>query len=366
MTQSNSTQPAAAGDPKQGSSWLARAVWGFAILMVALMIYMLLMRVGIIEPLESRVSANNAQEEIAANPIQVDLPVLPSDNSITALTRSIKLRTILSEGSRGEPVYYTVQPGDSVFGIAQEYSLKPETVLWSNYGTLNDDPDTISIGQQLIIPPADGVLYKWKSSDTLEKVAESYKIDPESILLYPGNHLDLVEPLIKPDSLVMLPGGQREFKSWVVPTIPRGAAGVNVSIYGPGACETGEGGLYGSGAFMWPSVNTALSGNDYWSGHLGIDIAAMTGDQIYAADSGVVVYAGSISGGYGNMVMIDHGNGYQTVYAHLSSVIARCGASVVQGQLIGLAGSTGNSTGPHLHFEVRYFGGFVNPWYVLP
>ena len=366
MTQSGSARPAAAGDPTQRSSRFARAAWGFAIIMIALMIYMLLLRFGIIEPSKLNVSPINAQEELAPEPIQVDLPVFPSDNSITALTRSVKLRTILSEGNRDEPVYYTVQAGDSVFGISQQFSLKPETVLWSNYETLNDDPDTISIGQQLIIPPADGVLYKWKSSDTLAKVAESYKVDPESILLYPGNHLDLVEPQIRPNSLVMLPGGQREFKSWVVPTIPRGAAGVNVSIYGPGACNTGEGGLYGTGVFMWPSVNTTLSGNEYWSGHLGIDIAAMTGDQIYAADSGVVVYSGSISGGYGNMIMIDHGNGYQTVYAHLSSVIARCGASVIQGQLIGLAGSTGNSTGPHLHFEVRYFGGFVNPWYVLP
>jgi murein DD-endopeptidase MepM/ murein hydrolase activator NlpD len=99
---------------------------------------------------------------------------------------------------------------------------------------------------------------------------------------------------------------------------------------------------------------------------MAIDIAAGMGDPIYAADSGVVVYAGWISGGYGNMVMIDHGNGYQTLYAHLSAIRVSCGASVRQGQVIGLAGSTGRSTGPHLHFEVRYMGGFVNPWYVLP
>ncbi len=82
--------------------------------------------------------------------------------------------------------------------------------------------------------------------------------------------------------------------------------------------------------------------------------------------SGVVVYAGAIGGGYGNMVMIDHANGYQTLYAHLSQINVRCGQSVYQGGLIGLSGSTGNSTGPHLHFEVRYMGGFVNPWTILP
>jgi murein DD-endopeptidase MepM/ murein hydrolase activator NlpD len=80
----------------------------------------------------------------------------------------------------------------------------------------------------------------------------------------------------------------------------------------------------------------------------------------------VVVFAGWATGGYGNMVMIDHGNGYQTLYAHLSQVSTQCGRSVAQGALIGYSGSTGNSTGPHLHFEVRYQGGFISPWFVLP
>jgi len=79
-----------------------------------------------------------------------------------------------------------------------------------------------------------------------------------------------------------------------------------------------------------------------------------------------VVYAGWVTGGYGNMVMIDHGNGYQTLYAHLNSINTACGSSVYQGTIIGQAGSTGNSTGPHLHFEIRYMGGFINPWQVLP
>ena len=78
------------------------------------------------------------------------------------------------------------------------------------------------------------------------------------------------------------------------------------------------------------------------------------------------MFAGWATGGYGYMVMVDHGNGYQTLYAHLSSASAGCGRSVGQGQTIGYSGSTGNSTGAHLHFEVRYQGGFVNPWYVLP
>jgi len=90
------------------------------------------------------------------------------------------------------------------------------------------------------------------------------------------------------------------------------------------------------------------------------------GEPIFASDSGVVVFAGWASGGYGNVVVVDHGTGYQTLYAHLSGVTSGCGQSVVQGQTIGLGGNTGNSTGAHLHFEVRFQGGFVNPWFVLP
>jgi murein DD-endopeptidase MepM/ murein hydrolase activator NlpD len=126
------------------------------------------------------------------------------------------------------------------------------------------------------------------------------------------------------------------------------------------------GGYYGGGFFIWPASNHYLSGNDFWSGHLAIDIAAGTGAPIYAADAGVVVFAGWNSNGYGNVVMIDHQNGYHTLYAHLSSLAVSCGSSAAQGQVIGYAGSTGNSTGPHLHFEVRYLGGFLNPWTVLP
>ena len=105
------------------------------------------------------------------------------------------------------------------------------------------------------------------------------------------------------------------------------------TIAGAGGCtHLLGGGAVGTGYFVWPAVNHFLSGNDYWSGHLGIDIAAGEGAAIYAADSGVVVYAGAIGGGYGNMIMIDHGNGYHTLYAHLSVVSVYCGQSIYQGK----------------------------------
>ena len=112
----------------------------------------------------------------------------------------------------------------------------------------------------------------------------------------------------------MVPGGTREFVQWLVPTMAKGASGT--SSTNQSACA---GGAVGSGGFVWPADNHFLSGNDYWSGHLGIDIAAGEGAPIYAADSGVVTMAqGGYNYGYGNVIQIDHGNGYSTVYAHLS------------------------------------------------
>jgi murein DD-endopeptidase MepM/ murein hydrolase activator NlpD len=291
----------------------------------------------------------------------------PQDGQpLSVISRRSELRTIIPNRPSEDVRPYTVEKGDSVFEIAAHFNLKPESILWANYDQLNDNPDMISLGMELNIPPVDGVLYNWKAGDTLDGVAGQFKVSPEDILNWPGNNIDLADRTIEPGSLVMVPGGKREFRQWIIPTIPRGRAGVSQSVYGGGACEGGYDGAYGSGAFIWPAGNHGLSGNDYWDGHLGIDIAAGEGAPLYAADSGVVVFAGWATGGYGNMVMIDHGNGYQTLYGHMSSVKVGCGQSVSQGTIIGFAGSTGNSTGAHLHFEVRYQGGFVNPWYVLP
>jgi murein DD-endopeptidase MepM/ murein hydrolase activator NlpD len=122
----------------------------------------------------------------------------------------------------------------------------------------------------------------------------------------------------------------------------------------------------GGGTLAWPGDNRYLSGRNYYPAwHPGIDIAAQLGDPLYAADSGVVVYSGWNTQGYGNMLIVDHGNGWHTLYAHLSQINVSCNDPVWQGQVIGLAGSTGNSTGPHLHFEVRSPNGRVNPWTVL-
>ena len=293
--------------------------------------------------------------------------VLPALNtaqqSIDSIRRKLILKTNIPEDRpRYETVQHTVARGDSIFAIAQEFKIKPETVLWANYETLNDSPDSIRVGQVLNVPPVDGVYYQWKEGDTLDSVAEAFEASVDDILSWPGNNLDLSNPVVEIGQYVLVPGGEREFQQWIIPTIARGSSGT--TSVGSKSCG---GGAVGGGGFVWPAGNNFLSGNDYWSGHLGIDIAGAEGSPVYASDSGVVTLAsGGWNGGYGNVIMIDHGNGYATVYAHLNSINVGVCQSVGAGQTIGSIGNTGNSFGAHLHFEVREGGGFVNPWYVLP
>ena len=293
------------------------------------------------------------------------LPVFYNVDSAINIRRLVNLKTEIDSSQNHEVITYNVEKGDSIFKISKQFNIKPETVLWANLENLSDNPELLSIGMRLNIPPVDGIYYKWKASDIVEEVAARYQVEPSAILLWPENYVDISDPKILPDTFVLIPGGKREMISWVMPTIPRGNSGVSSSLAGPGGCVTTDG-AYGTGTFIWPAVNNYLSGNDYWSGHLALDIASNLGSPIYASDSGLVVYAGWNNTGYGYMVMIDHGNGYQTLYAHLSQISVTCGSSVYQGLPIGSSGSTGNSTGPHLHFETRYLGGLLNPWSLMP
>lgn len=293
----------------------------------------------------------------------VPMPALGGPVAVESIEREIQIKTnIPADKPRYEPEEYRVVRGDSVFAIAESFKLKPETILWANYDVLQDDPHSLKPGQVLTIPPTDGIYYQWKENDTLESVADEFKTTVDAILNYPGNDIDLTNPKIDSGSWVMVPGGEREFVQWLVPTVARGASGTSPT--NQSACP---GGAVGGGGFVWPADSHSLSGNDYWSGHLGIDIAAGAGAPIYAADSGVVTMAqGGYNYGYGNVIQIDHGNGYSTVYGHLSAIFVSVCQSVSAGQQIGTSGATGNAQGAHLHFEVRQNGGFINPWFVLP
>ena len=342
-----------------GFSLLSGSMWLIAAFMLVLLLWVALQRAGVSF---SPVQGSSLQTELDLPP-QTDDVALPEYNPEglpLSLVRLTSVHTTIPTRERAGISYYEVQAGDSVMGIANEFNIKPETVLWANPDQLQDNPNMLSVGQNLKIPATNGVIYKWKKSDTIDNIARKFKAKPEDILTWPSNNLDLLEPYIEAGTLVMVPGGSRDLIQWVVPTIWRANSGATKSI--GAACDTSNGSAYGGGSFGWPADNHSLSGNDFWSGHLGIDIAAATGAPVYAADSGVVVYAASISGGYGLMVMIDHGNGFHSLYGHLSQIVARCGSNAGRGQVIAYSGSTGNSTGPHLHFEIRYNGAFVNPW----
>lgn len=348
-------------------NWPTHLSWVVTIVFVAILISVLFWQPILAQELAERNGDHSFTgilpvDNLSEDP-QADMPYFTINDQGTFLVRFPQNHTIAPTRPRSKPIEYEVLSGDAVFSIAHKFNISPETVLWSNYAVLRDDPHSLDVGQVLIIPPTNGILYEWREGDILENVARDFKALAEDILNWPGNNLDITNPTIEPGTLVMVPGGEREFQQWVVPTFAVGRSGTS-SL--PEGCVIGGSPAFGSGWFIWPADNHYLSGNDFWSGHLAIDLATALGAPIYASDSGVVVYAGWNSNGYGNVVMIDHMNGYHTLYAHLNSINVSCGSSVAQGNIIGRAGSTGNSTGPHLHFEVRYFGGFVNPWTVLP
>lgn len=304
------------------------------------------------------------------NSQSIPLPMLVTGLPMDDVFRIAKIKTNPPEGVRHAAIKYTVEPGDSIFMIAKKFNISAESILWANYSLLNDDPTIILEGWKLTIPPTNGIYYKWKQGDTLEKVAQKYYADPEEIITWPGNHLDVSNPVTDnlTDFNIMIPGGYRELVPWieVLPFAPR--TGVLRVVAGPGGCEAPAFGPIGSGSMIWPVWNNTVSGFEYSSYHRGVDLAAGVGTAVVAADNGTVIYSGWNDSGYGYLVEIDHNNGFSTVYAHLSegTLAVTCGAGINQGQFIALSGSTGKSTGGHLHFEVRYNGGFSNPYFVIP
>lgn len=291
----------------------------------------------------------------------------------SGVSRFVSPHTDLPSEARSNVQIYTVKSGDTLFGIAEKFGIRPETMLWANQATLGDNPHSLRPGQELNILPVDGTYHRWSVGDRLEGVARFFGVEPETIIKFPGNHLsynmddDQSNLDIGAGTWLVIPGGQREFVSWSVPEIPLDDPEV-ANVIGSGACETLSDSAVGSGIFIWPADNHYISGFDYdpSANHMGIDINGEEGDAVYAADSGVVVYAGWNDWGYGNLVVINHSNGWQTLYAHMSGLYVSCGESVLQGGLIGAIGSTGNASGSNLHYEMMFEGGRVNPEDYLP
>lgn len=255
-----------------------------------------------------------------------------------------------SPSQRTEVETYTVRAGDTVLGIAARYGLQPETIQWAN-PELEANPDMLRIGDRLVILPVNGAVHVVQPGDTLSSIAARYKAPVQDIVDMPLNNLSDINMPISVGSQLIIPGGTK-------PYIPR-----QVAVYsGPIPSNATR----GTGSLGWPT--SGIITQPFWNGHRAIDIGAYTGTPVTAADSGYVVSSqtGGWNNGYGNMVTIDHGNGYVTLYAHLHSIYVRQGENVSKGQQLGTVGNTGNSTGPHLHFEVRYQGVPRNPFNYLP
>ena len=303
-----------------------------------------------------------------------NVPQQEAGNAFGGIPRLAQVHTTIPSRPRQEVVKYTVQDGDTVFGIAEKFGLEPETVLWGNYYTLLDDPHQLQAGQELNILPVNGTYHEWQQGEGLNGISSYYGVTPEDIINYPANNLDIAtigdfsNPNITPGTWLIVPNGRREFVSWSAPLGVTRENPAYARVLGPGACDAISGGAVGYGTFIWPSNKHYLSGFDYApnANHWGIDIAGNEGEAVYATDAGVIVYAGWNNYGYGNMILVDHGGGFQSLYGHLSGLNVVCGQSVGQGDVIGAIGTTGRSSGAHLHFEIMTSSYKANPWDLLP
>ncbi|HXI17157.1 MAG TPA: M23 family metallopeptidase, partial [Chloroflexota bacterium] len=297
-----------------------------------------------------------------------------------ALVRpSLTTTQLAPSAPRAEVVTSKVQPGDTIWDIGARFNVGSYSVLWSN--GLDEDA-IIKPGQDLKIPPIPGTLHTVSGDDNLDGIARKYNVEPAVIVDF--NRLRPGEGLTQ-DKLLVIPGGQLPVARRIAPvllppvirppvqtlplplpsvrTAPPVQAPAPVQAQRPTLPIPAPAPVAPTGRLSWPTRGVITT---YFSGwHPGIDIAAAVGTAIGAADGGTVTFTGWDNTGYGYRVVISHGNGYSTTYNHLSSIGVRAGQGVSKGQQIGGMGSTGRSTGSHLHFEILRNGGFVNPLGVL-
>lgn len=243
------------------------------------------------------------------------------------------LGTVISVKQRDKIENYSVRSGDTLESIAKRFVISVDTIKWAN----NLKTDTIKPDQVLKIPPVTGVVHTVKSGDSIYSIAKKYKVDAQNIANFPFNDFaDLDTFALNVGQVLYVPGGVIEEERPAVS--PQYFAQI-------------QAGVKGSSNFIWPTSGV-ITQYPVWY-HMAVDIANNAAPPILASDTGTVVFAGCIRYGYGCHIIIDHGNGYQSLYAHLSSIGVSPGQVVNKGQQIGVMGSTGRSTGTHLHFEVR-------------
>ncbi len=261
-------------------------------------------------------------------------------------------KTFISEKPRSEVIEYEVENGDTLSGIARKFGISTDTIKWAN--DISNE-NQLKPGQTLKILPVSGVTHIVKSGDTLDSVAKKYSANAQAIVDFPFNGV--------PDDFSLKVGQVLVIPDGVPPEVkaPKPRPQPQYLAQGPGSPVFSA--PYGA-QFIWPAAGSITQYFAWY--HPGIDIANRAAPGIAATDGGVVLVAGWPDGmGYGNRVVLDHGNGYSSLYAHLSNIYVSVGQTVSRGQLIGQMGSTGRSTGTHLHLEIHYKGVPLNPLAIL-
>ena len=268
-------------------------------------------------------------------PVEEDV-ALPTTQENALISTRNPLGTIPRPAS-DQILVYTVQPGDTPSAVAERFGISLQTLLWAN--NLRS-AGMIKIGDELIILPVTGVQYEVKRGDTLEGIAKKFKGDAGEIMSFNG--LAIGEAL-QAGQIVIIPDGELS-----APPSPKPAASFRFTALPEHA-----------GYYIRPIIGGRRSRGIH--GYNGVDLANSLGEPVLASADGTVIVARSTgwNGGYGKYIVITHPNSTQTLYAHLNSLHVSVGQSVSQGAQIGTLGSTGNSTGPHIHFEIR---GARNPF----
>ncbi|MFH1582885.1 MAG: M23 family metallopeptidase [Candidatus Falkowbacteria bacterium] len=245
-------------------------------------------------------------------------------------------------------IEYIVRAGDTVSTIAANFGISVNTVLWEN------DLNAYSLirpGNKLAILPMSGVAHKVVRGDTLDAIASKYGVDANTIM--ETNKLASAEMLSVGQKLI-IPGGKKTYYASTPSSSNISAVSIIKDLLTPQDLRSTA-----SNKLAWPTVGSRITQYFSWR-HYAIDIANKTGTPIYAADTGVIEVAGW-GAGYGNQIVIDHGGGRKSRYAHLSKFYVKRGESVKKGEVIAAMGSTGRSTGSHLHFEYIINGIKYNP-----
>lgn len=261
---------------------------------------------------------------------------------------------------------YIVANGDTLWSIAERFGLQPSTLVWANSLT---NADVLTISQPLIIPPVNGTIHRVAPGETLEGIADRYGVKPVDIGAFAPNGLGGGSGVVPGQDLI-IPGGTPPAPA---PPLLAENPPATAPTAAPAAQPTArpQAGTTAVGSFIWPATGalTTYFGDNpaYYGpgGHNGLDIANGLGTPLLAADGGVVIYA-DWRGGLGNAVGVDHENGFVTWYGHASSFAVSVGTRVSRGQVVAYMGSTGNSTGSHIHFIIVRNGVYVDPLLYLP